>query len=49
MFKINNPYTNEYNKKYERRGTLFASRFKNIIISDARINNGQVKFANSKV
>ncbi len=34
MFKINNPYANEYNKKYERKGTLFASRFKNIIIRD---------------
>ncbi len=34
MFKINNPYAIEYNKKYERRGTLISSRFKNIIIRD---------------
>jgi putative transposase len=34
MFMINNRHANEYNKKYERSGTLFASRFKNIIIRD---------------
>ncbi len=34
MFKINNPYVIEYNKKHERRGTLISSRFKNIIIRD---------------
>lgn len=34
MRKINNPYAIEYNKKYDRSGHLFASRFENIIIRD---------------
>lgn len=48
MKQINNPYAKKYNKKYDRRGHLYADRFKNIIIdNDAQLLNTTVYIYNN--